>query len=46
MWVEEFKSLIFEQASEVLKTDYDYEFSAEEETTFYEQMDERLLQIV
>jgi len=46
MWVEGFKVLIFEQVSEMLKTDYDYEFTAEEETTFYEQMDERILQIV
>jgi len=46
MWVEEFKALIFEQVSEMLNADYAYEFSAEEETAFHEQMDEKLLQIV
>lgn len=46
MWAEEFKTLIFEQSSEVLKSGYDYEFSPEEEASFYLQMDDRLLQIV
>lgn len=40
MWMEEFKSLIFEQVSGELKKYYNYEFSAEEEAEFFKQMDE------
>lgn len=44
MWVEEFKVFIFEQISEILSTKYEYQFTAESETHFYEEIEARLQQ--